>query len=120
MHNHGNVIVSLGMLTPYMAQQAEKLGVDVFAGFAAALPLYGADGEVAGVQIGDLGLDRDGGPGPNFAPGPEVRAKLSVFAEGARGSLTKQLVAKFRLDAGRCPQVYGLGLKELWQLPPGA
>jgi electron-transferring-flavoprotein dehydrogenase len=71
------------------------------------------------VQIGDMGLNAEGEPGPNFAPGPEVRARLTVFAEGARGSITKQLISKFALDAGRCPQTYGLGFKELWQLPPG-
>jgi electron-transferring-flavoprotein dehydrogenase len=119
MNNHGNFIIALGLLTPWMAQQAEKLGVDVFAGFAAAKPLYAADGAVAGVQIGDMGLDKDGAPGPNYAPGPQVRARISVFAEGARGSVTKQLIAQFALDAGRCPQTYGLGFKELWQLPAG-
>jgi electron-transferring-flavoprotein dehydrogenase len=119
MHNHGNFIVSLGMLTPYLAQTAEALGVDVFAGFAAAKALYDDAGGVAGVQIGDMGIDRDGTPGPNFAPGPEVRAKLTVFAEGARGSVTKTLVAKYRLDADASPQTYGLGFKELWQLPEG-
>ena len=119
MHNRGNFIIALGLLTPYMAQRAEALGVDVFAGFAAAEALYDERGAVAGVQIGDLGRDAEGVAGPNFAPGPEVRAPLTVFAEGARGSLTKQLVAKFGLDAGRCPQTYGLGFKELWQLPTG-
>jgi electron-transferring-flavoprotein dehydrogenase len=119
MQNHGNFIISLGMLTPYLAQQAENLGVDVFAGFAAAKPLYDAQGAVAGVQIGDMGIDKNGQPGPNFAPGPEVRAKLTVLAEGARGSVTKALVAKYQLDSNSCPQTYGLGFKELWQLPEG-
>ena len=119
MHNRGNFIISLGMLTPYLAQRAEALGVDIFAGFASAKALFDAAGAVAGVQIGDMGLDQDGEPGPNFAPGPEVRAKLTVFAEGARGSVTKTLVEKFKLDANSCPQTYGLGIKELWQLPEG-
>ncbi len=119
MHNQGNFILSLGMLTPYLAQQAESLGVDVFAGFAAAKALLDEHGAVAGVQIGDMGLARDGTPGPNFAPGPEVRAPITVLAEGARGSITKELVARFALDSGCCPQTYGLGLKELWQLPAG-
>ena len=119
MHNHGNFIISLGMLTQYLAQQAEALGVDLFAGFAAAQALFNSDGSVAGVQIGDMGIDKDGSPGPNFTAGPEVRAKLTVFAEGARGSVTKTLLAKFGLDANCCPQTYGLGFKELWQLPAG-
>jgi electron-transferring-flavoprotein dehydrogenase len=119
MHNHGNFIISLGMLTPYLAQRAEALGVDLFAGFAAAKALFDDSGAVAGVQIGDMGLDKNGQPGPNFAPGPELRAKTTVFAEGARGSVTKTLVAKFKLDADACPQTYGLGIKELWQLPAG-
>ncbi|MBS0376410.1 MAG: electron transfer flavoprotein-ubiquinone oxidoreductase [Proteobacteria bacterium] len=119
MHNEGNFIISLGMLTPQLAQAAEALGVDVFAGFAAAKPLYDDAGAVCGVQIGDMGLDKDDQPGPNYAPGPEVRARTTVLAEGARGSITKQLVAKYRLDADSCPQTYGLGFKELWQLPEG-
>jgi electron-transferring-flavoprotein dehydrogenase len=119
MANHGNVILSLGMLVPWLGTKAEALGVDVFAGFAAAQPLIDARGAVAGVQIGDMGLAKDGTPGPNYAPGPEVRARLTVFAEGARGSVTKQLVARFGLDADRSPQTYGLGFKELWQLPAG-
>ncbi len=119
MHNDGNFIISLGMLTPQLAQAAEALGVDVFAGFAAAKPLFGDGGAMVGVQIGDMGLDKDDAPGPNFAPGPEVRARTTVLAEGARGSITKQLIAKYQLDAGCCPQTYGLGFKELWQLPKG-
>jgi electron-transferring-flavoprotein dehydrogenase len=119
MHNHGNFIISLGMLTPQFAQAAEALGVDVFAGFAAAKPLFDERGAVAGVQIGDMGLDKNDEPGPNFAPGPEVRATTTVLAEGARGSVTKQLIAKYQLDAHSCPQTYGLGFKELWQLPEG-
>lgn len=119
MSNHGNVIVSLGQLTPYLAQQAEGLGVDVFAGYSAAQPLFDDSGAVAGVQIGDMGLERDGSPGPNFTAGPEVRARVTVIAEGARGSLAKQLVMKYGLDRDSDPQTYGLGFKELWQLPPG-
>jgi electron-transferring-flavoprotein dehydrogenase len=118
-HNAGNLIVSLGLLMPQLAQAAEALGVDVFAGFAAAAPIFGDDGAVAGVQIGDMGVTREGEHGPNFAAGPIVRARTTVLAEGARGSLTKQLIAGFGLDAGHDPQTYGLGFKELWQLPPG-
>jgi electron-transferring-flavoprotein dehydrogenase len=119
MKNHGNFIVSLGQLTPWLAGKAESLGVDVFAGFAAAAPLFNDDGSIAGVQLGDMGLQKDGSPGPNFTPGAEIRARLTVLAEGCRGSLSKRLIRHFALDAGKSPQSYGLGLKELWQLPPG-
>jgi electron-transferring-flavoprotein dehydrogenase len=119
MRNHGNFMVSLGQLTPWLASQAESLGVDVFAGFAAAQALTNADGSIGGVQIGDMGLNKDGSPGPNFAPGAQIRARLTVLAEGCRGSLTKELVRRFKLDADCDPQTYALGLKELWQLPAG-
>jgi electron-transferring-flavoprotein dehydrogenase len=119
MNNHGNFIVSLGDLVAYLGTKAEALGCDLFPGFAAAAPVFDAAGAVAGVQIGDMGLDKDGQPGPNFAPGPEIRAKTTILAEGCRGSISKQLIRRFRLDAGRSPQTYGLGFKELWQLPEG-
>jgi len=120
MHNAGNFIISLGQLTPLLAAEAERLGVDVFPGFAGAAPLFDAAGDsVIGVQIGDMGLDRDREPGDSFVPGPEIHAKLTILAEGCRGSISKQLIRRFRLDAGRSPQTYGLGFKELWQLPPG-
>jgi len=119
LHNEGNFIISLGSLVGWMATQAEGLGIDVFAGFAAALPLFDDDGSVAGVQIGDMGLQHDGSRGPNYTPGPEVRAKLTVIAEGCRGSLAKILIKRYKLDANCDPQVYALGMKELWQLPPG-
>ncbi|HUK01811.1 MAG TPA: electron transfer flavoprotein-ubiquinone oxidoreductase [Steroidobacteraceae bacterium] len=119
LDNRGNFIVSLGLLTAWMATQAEALGVDVFPGFAAAATLHADDGAVAGVRIGDMGLMRNGEPGPNFAPGADVRAGTTIIAEGCRGSLAKQLISRFALDARRCPQTFGLGLKELWQLPPG-
>jgi electron-transferring-flavoprotein dehydrogenase len=118
-HNEGNFIVSLGLLAPFLAQKAESLGVDVFPGFAGAVPLFNEDGSVAGVQIGDMGIEKSGEAGPNFAPGPEVRARVTVLAEGCRGSITKQLVRRFALDADCDPQTYGLGFKELWQLPEG-
>jgi electron-transferring-flavoprotein dehydrogenase len=118
-HNVGNLIVSLGMLTPQLATAAEGLGVDVFAGFSGAAMLYGEDGAVTGVQIGDMGLEKNGAPGADFAPGPQIRARMTVLAEGCRGSLTKTLIAKFALDAGRSPQTYALGFKELWQVPKG-
>ena len=119
LHNTGNFIVSLGLLTPILAQKAESLGVDVFAGFAAAEPLFDDNASVAGVRLGDMGIEKNGEPGPNFTAGPEVRARTTIIAEGARGSIAKQLIRRFKLDADSCPQTYGLGLKELWQLPPG-
>src|SRR5215475_9828663 len=118
-NNHGNYIISLGQLTPWLAQKAEALGVEVFAGFAAAAALIDEAGAVKGVRIGDMGLDRNGEPGPNFTPGVEIHAPLTVLAEGARGSLAKQLIARFDLGRGHCPQTFALGYKELWQLPAG-
>jgi len=131
MRNHGNLIISLGQLTAWMAQQAEGLGVDVFPGFAAAEPLFdeasgggpvagsAAVGRVAGVRVGDQGRTRTGERGPNYAPGPEVRAATTVIAEGCRGSIAKQLIARYGLDRDCHPQTFGLGMKELWQLPTG-
>ena len=118
MHNHGNFIISLGLLVPWMSQRAEALGVDVFPGFAGAEALI-EDGRVAGVRLGDMGLTKDGQPGPNYAPGADIRAGTTILAEGCRGSITKKVVALLGLDAGCSPQTYGLGFKELWQLPPG-
>ena len=119
LHNHGNFIISLGLLTPWLAQKAEGLGIDIFPGFAAAEPLFDDRGAVKGVRLGDMGLEKNGEPGPNYAPGPEVHARTTVVAEGARGSLAKQLIRRFELDAECSPQTYGLGMKELWQLPEG-
>ncbi len=119
MWNHGNFIISLGQLVPILGQEAEKLGVDVFAGFAAAEALFDEAGAVKGVRIGDMGVDKNGEPGPNFALGPEIHAKITMFCEGCRGSVSKQLIKRFKLDAGKSPQTYGLGFKEMWQLPPG-
>jgi electron-transferring-flavoprotein dehydrogenase len=119
LRNEGNFIVSLGGLVQWLGAQAESHGIDVFAGFAAALPLFDDDGSVAGVQIGDMGVQHDGSRGPNYTAGPEVRAKLTVIAEGCRGSLAKVLISRYRLDERSDPQVYALGMKELWQLPPG-
>jgi electron-transferring-flavoprotein dehydrogenase len=119
LRNHGNFIVSLGQLLPKLAQHAESLGVEVLPGFAAAAPLFDATGAVAGVRVGDQGLDADGNPTADFAPGPEIRARSTVVAEGCRGNLAQQLIRQYGLDAGRSPQTYALGFKELWQLPPG-
>jgi electron-transferring-flavoprotein dehydrogenase len=118
MKNHGNFIVSLGELTPWLAQEAEKLGVDVFAGFAAAEALLDEAGGVTGVRIGDMGLNKDGSPGPNYTPGVEIHATTTVLAEGARGSISKQLIKRFNLSAAVDPPTFGLGFKELWQVPP--
>jgi len=119
LHNSGNFVISLGLLAAWLAQKAEALGADVFPGFPAADVLYRSDGSVRGVRLGDMGLARDGSPGPSYAPGADIHAATTVIAEGARGSLAKQLIRRFGLDARACPQTYGLGLKELWQLPPG-
>ena len=116
--NHGNYVVSLGNVCRWLAQQAEALGVEIFPGFAATQVLYSASGAVSGVATGDMGVERDGKPGPNFQPGMELHAKYTFFAEGCRGQLGRELMARFKLDAGRDPQVYGIGLKELWQIQP--
>ena len=116
--NHGNYIVSLGNVVRWLAQQAEALGVEIFAGFPAAEVLYDDAGAVKGVATGDLGVGKDGQATAEFQLGMELHGKYTVFAEGARGHLGKQLIAKFRLDAGRDPQSYGIGLKELWEVAP--
>ena len=119
MRNHGNFIVSLGALCAWLAPQAEALGVEIYPGFAAASVLHDDDGRVAGVRIGDMGVAKNGTHKPGFTAGIDIRAKLTVLAEGARGSLTKQLVKRFMLDADSDPQAYSIGIKELWQLPAG-
>ena len=119
MHNHGNFIMSVGNLSAYLAGKAEALGCDVISGYAAASPLFDDSGAVCGVRIGDMGLDKDGQPGDSYAPGPDIRARTTILAEGCRGSISKVLIARYGLDQGKSPQTYGLGFKELWQLPPG-
>ena len=118
MQNHGNYIVSLGSVTRWMAQQAEALGVEIFPGFPAAEVLYNENGSVKGVATGNLGVGKDGKPGASFQLGMELHAKYTVFAEGARGHLGKQLIARFKLDADSDPQTYGIGIKELWEIDP--
>jgi electron-transferring-flavoprotein dehydrogenase len=118
MSNHGNFVVSLGNVCRWLATKAEALGVEIFPGFAAAEVLYDENGKVAGVATGDMGIGRDGKPKASFQRGMELRAKYTLIAEGARGSLAKQLVNRFQLSDGRDPQKYGLGLKELWQVDP--
>ena len=116
MHNDGNYIVSLGNVTRWMGEQAEELGVEIFPGFAAAEILYNDDGSVAGVATGDMGIGKDGKKKDSFENGMELRAKYTVFAEGCRGHLGKQLISKFNLDDGKSPPHYGIGLKELWKV----
>ncbi len=116
-HNHGNHVISLGALTKWMGEQAEALGVEIFPGFTGAEVLYADDGSVRGVATGNLGVAKDGQPHGGFQLGMELRGKYTVFAEGARGHLGKQLIAKFELDKGRDPQSYALGVKELWEVP---
>ncbi len=117
-HNHGNFIVSLGAVTKWLAEQAEALGVEIFPGFAAAEVLYNERGGVKGVATGNLGVGKDGEPMDNFQLGMELLGKYTVFAEGARGHLGKQVIAKFGLDKGREPQSFGIGIKELWEIDP--
>jgi electron-transferring-flavoprotein dehydrogenase len=117
MSNHGNYIVSLGNVCRWLAGKAEALGVEIYPGFAAAEVLF-ENGAVAGVATGDMGVGKDGAPKDSFTRGMELRAKYTLFAEGARGNLSKQLIGKFGLDEGREPQKFGIGLKELWQVAP--
>ena len=116
--NHGNYVVSLGNVVRWLGQQAESLGVEIYPGFAAAEILFNEDGSVRGVATGNMGVGRDGEPTDAFQPGMELHAKYTFFAEGARGHLGKQLIARYRLDEGRDPQSYGIGLKELWEIEP--
>jgi len=118
MENHGNYIVSLGNVCRWLGTQAEGLGVDIYPGFAAAEVLFNDDGSVKGVATGDMGRSKDGSEGPNFAPGMELHARQTIFAEGCRGSLTKQLFERYKLRDGVDPQVYGIGIKELWEVKP--
>ncbi len=122
MHNRGNVIVSLGAMCAWLAPQAEALGVEIYPGFAAAETLHddeadGSEGAVIGVRIGDMGIAKDGSHKPGYTAGIDIRAKVTVLAEGARGHLTKRLIQRFKLDAGSDPQGYSIGIKELWQVP---
>ncbi len=118
MSNHGNYIASLGAVCAWLGEQAAELGVEIYPGFAAAEVLYDESGAVAGVATGDMGVGRDGKPTDNFVRGMELRGKYTIFAEGARGSLTKQLIARFDLARNSGPQKYGIGIKELWQVAP--
>ena len=116
--NHGNYIVRLGYVVKWLGEQAEALGVEIFPGFAAAEVLYNDDGSVKGVATGNMGIGKDGEPTGEFQLGMELHAKYTIFAEGSRGHLGKQIIAKYQLDAGKDPQSYGLGIKELWEIDP--
>jgi electron-transferring-flavoprotein dehydrogenase len=116
--NHGNYIVSLGNVTRWLAQQAENLGVEIFPGFPAAEILYNENGSVKGVATGNMGVGKEGEPTENFQLGMELHAKYTIFAEGSRGHLGRQLISRFKLDEGKDPQTYGLGVKELWEIDP--
>jgi electron-transferring-flavoprotein dehydrogenase len=118
MSNHGCFIGSLGNVCRWLASRAEELGVEIYPGFAGAEVLYDANGAVTGVATGDMGVGKDGKPKASFARGMALRGKYTLLAEGARGSLSKIVMARYRLDAGRSPQKFGLGLKELWQVAP--
>ncbi|AXF00114.1 electron transfer flavoprotein-ubiquinone oxidoreductase [Paraburkholderia hospita] len=116
--NHGNYVISLANVTRWLGQQAEALGVEIFPGFPAAEVLYNKDGSVKGVATGNLGIGKDGEPTENFQPGMELHAKYTLFCEGARGHLGRQLSDNFKLRDGADPQVYGIGIKELWEIDP--
>jgi electron-transferring-flavoprotein dehydrogenase len=118
MSNHGNYVVSLGNICRWLASKAQDMGVDILPGFAASEVLYDANGAVAGVATGDMGIGKDGNPKDSFTRGSELRARYTLFAEGARGSLTKTLLKRFDLAADCEPQKFGIGLKELWQVAP--
>jgi electron-transferring-flavoprotein dehydrogenase len=118
MSNHGNFVVSLGNVCRWLAKKAEALGVEIYPGFAAVEVLFGANGAVAGIATGDMGVSKSGEHRAEFTRGMELRGKYTLFAEGARGSLSKQLIARFGLGEGRDPQKFGLGLKEIWKVAP--
>lgn len=118
MHNDGNYIVSMGNVCRWLAEQAEQLGVEIFPGFPAQEVIYNEDGSVGGVITGDMGLDQEGKPKDSYVPGMELKAKYTIFAEGCRGHLGKELISKFELDKGKSPQHYGIGFKEIWDIDP--
>ena len=117
MHNDGNYIVSLGNVSRWLGEQAENLGVEIYPGFTAAEYIV-ENGAIKGIVTGDMGVGHDGQPKDEYVPGMELRAKYTVFAEGCRGHLGKQLIAEFKLDEGKDPQHYGIGIKELWDIDP--
>ena len=118
MNNHGNYIVSMGNVCRWMAEQAEELGVEIFPGMACSELVYGDNGEVKGVVAGEFGLNADGTPGDAYEPGMELHGKYVFLSEGVRGSLSKEVIAKYELDKDSGPQKYGLGMKEIWEIDP--
>ena len=118
MNNHGNYIVSMGNVCRWMAEQAEELGVEIFPGMACSEVVYGDNGEVKGVVAGEFGRNPDGTPGPSYEPGMELHGKYVFLSEGVRGSLAKEVIAKYDLSAGKEPQKFGLGMKEIWEIDP--
>ncbi len=118
MNNHGNFVGSLGNVARYLGRKAEGLGVEIYPGFAAAEVLFDDGGRVTGIATGDMGIGRNGEPNANYTRGMELRARYTIFAEGARGNLTKQVIARYELNRGRDHQKYGIGIKELWQVQP--
>ncbi|AHM03851.1 Electron transfer flavoprotein-ubiquinone oxidoreductase [Roseibacterium elongatum DSM 19469] len=118
MNNHGNYIVSMGNVCRWLAEQAEELGVEVFPGMACSELVYGENGEVKGVVAGEFGKNPDGTPGDGYEPGMELHGKYVFLGEGVRGSLTKEVMAKYGLQNGKCPQKFGIGMKEIWEIDP--
>ncbi len=118
MNNHGNYIVSMGNVCRWMAEQAEAMGVEIFPGMSCSEVVYGEDGSVKGVVAGEFGRNPDGTPGDSYEPGMELRGKYVLLAEGVRGSLTKEVFAKYDLQKDKCPQKFGLGMKEIWEIDP--
>ncbi|EDM73487.1 electrotransfer ubiquinone oxidoreductase family protein [Roseobacter sp. AzwK-3b] len=118
MNNHGNYIVSMGNVCRWMAEQAEELGVEIFPGMSCSELIYGENGEVKGVVAGEFGKNPDGTPGPAYEPGMELHGKYVFLSEGVRGSLSKEVIAKYDLSAGKEPQKFGLGMKEIWEIDP--
>ncbi|MDB0034762.1 NAD(P)/FAD-dependent oxidoreductase, partial [bacterium] len=117
MHNEGNYIISVGNLARWLAERAEALGVEIFPGFPASELLFNEDNSVKGILIGDMGVDSEGQAKDSYEPGMELHAKYTIFSEGCRGHLGKQLIQKYHLDNGKSPQHYGLGFKEIWKVP---
>ena len=118
VHNDGNYIVSMGNVCRWLAEHAENMGIEVYPGFAAAEVLFNDDGSVKGVATGDMGISAEGEQKDSYMPGMELHAKYTLFAEGCRGHLGKQLIEHFGLDEGKDPQHYGIGIKEVWQIKP--
>ena len=118
MNNHGNYIVSMGNVCRWMAEQAEEMGIEIFPGMACSELVYGENGEVKGVVAGEFGKNADGTPGPSYEPGMELHGKYVFLSEGVRGSLAKEVIAKYDLSAGKEPQKFGVGMKEIWEIDP--